>query len=98
MAAMVSLEAMRELAELSMLHLTDEELERLAGEMDSILTYIGQLERVSLDTAAPAVGSVYNVLREDGHTNQPGQYTEEILAVSPRRSGQYFSAKKILPQ
>jgi aspartyl-tRNA(Asn)/glutamyl-tRNA(Gln) amidotransferase subunit C len=95
---MVTLAAMRELAELSMLHLTDEELERLTGEIDSILAYIGQLERVSTDAAAPSVGAVYNVVREDGQLNTPGSYTEEILSVSPKRSGQYFSAKKILPQ
>jgi Asp-tRNA(Asn)/Glu-tRNA(Gln) amidotransferase C subunit len=46
--------------------------------------------------SVPQVGARYNVFREDMVTNEPDQYTKDILAEMPKTEGRYLSVKKIL--
>lgn len=95
---MLSVEEIRKLARLSRLALTDEEVEKLRGEMDSIIAYVDVIQKVELP--GKPEGSVYldmeNVMREDGTPHAPGVNTEEMLAQAPRREGNYLKVKKIL--
>ena len=85
------------LATLSRIKLTDEEVEKLSGEFDAILDYVGQInEVVESGEIEKKVGVVYNVFRDDEITNEPGAYTEDLLAAMPERHGQYLKVKKIL--
>jgi len=97
---MISADDVKKLARLSRLALTDEEAEKLADDMGSILAYVDTLRKVSLP--AKPRGSVYfdevNVMREDGEPHESGMYTEELLAQAPRREGNYLKVKKIIEQ
>ena len=86
------------LAELARIAVTDEEAAALASEFDSILEYVAQVAEISAGAGAsvPVVGAVANVFREDVETNEPGAYTEALLAAAPKRHGAYIEVKKIL--
>lgn len=55
------------LAQLSRLHLTDDEVNQFADEISSILGYVEQLQKVNLDGLAPTnqVTGLTNVMRAD---------------------------------
>ena len=94
---MISLKEIEKLAELSRLSLTAEEKKTLRKDMDSILGYVDQLQKVSggRDIKKRA-GRVHNVMREDANPHESGIFTEVLISSAPRREGNYIKVKKIL--
>ncbi len=95
MVNMITKDDIKHLADLSRLEVSDAEIVKLTGEIDSILGYVGQI----MDTAGDMkreVPVLHNVMRDDEPTNTPGQYTESILQNAPAREGNYLKVKKIL--
>ncbi len=92
---MITAEDIKHLADLSRMQISDEELVRLTGEIDSILGYVGQIMNTTGDMTRE-VPLLHNVMREDEPTNKPGEFTEAILANAPAREGNYLKVKKIL--
>lgn len=86
------------LASLARIRLSEVELENFESELSSIMTYVSTVSEIVSDDAAsePAVGAVYNVLRKDEVTNNPGQFSEDILNEMPEKDGRYLQVKKIL--
>lgn len=87
------------LGTLSRIKLGDDEVEKLAGEISSILDYVSTIDEVVKEgSLIKEVGVVHNVFREDEVTNEPGSFTEDILNEMPEKEGQYLKVKKILNQ
>lgn len=84
------------LAQLSRIHLTEEEKETLRADLDSILGYIEQIKQVSADSDIIETFPISNVLREDENPNHTGVNREKILNSAPKREGNYVKVKKIL--
>ena len=64
---MIEREQVLHVAKLARLRLTDDEVERMSGELSSILDHIEKINELDLDDVAPTshVIDVENVLRED---------------------------------
>ena len=64
---MIDREQVLHVARLARLRLSDEEVERMSGELSSILDHIEKIEELDLDDVEPTshVVEVENVLRED---------------------------------
>lgn len=94
----VSRDDVKKLAELSRIALSDDEVEKLRGEIDAILAYVDVVQRVELpEGVAPSPHlDLENVMREDGDPHEPGMYTEKMLSQAPRREGAFLKVKKIL--
>ena len=89
----------QKLAHLARIAVTDDEAETLTSEIDAILAYVGAVSEVAgVTSETPHVGPVYNVLREDVVTNDPGQYSEALMAAMPETDGRFMKVKKILQQ
>ncbi|MDE2514562.1 MAG: Asp-tRNA(Asn)/Glu-tRNA(Gln) amidotransferase subunit GatC [Rhodospirillales bacterium] len=86
----------RRIASLARIAVAEEELPRLAGELNSILGWIEQLNEVNVDAVAPMTGAVALALpmREDRVTD--GAQAEAILANAPDRAGEYFAVPKVV--
>jgi aspartyl-tRNA(Asn)/glutamyl-tRNA(Gln) amidotransferase subunit C len=86
------------LAELARIRLKDEEAEKLSGEFESILRYVGEVKEISGKETAPLKESfpVRNVMRADGEGHEPGIHTEMLLDEAPQREASYVKVKKIL--
>ncbi len=93
---MISVKEVEKLAELSRIKLTDDEKEKMASEIGSILGYIEQIKEVSGSGEERRENELTNVMREDAQTNQSHEYTEKILANAPARKDNYFEVKKII--
>lgn len=91
-------EEIAHLATLARIRLSDEELTNLEGELSSIVAYVSTVSDIAADdaNAVPEVGPRYNIFRPDEVTNEPEQYTKDILAEMPKTEGRYMAVKKIL--
>lgn len=88
----------QKLAELSRIEFSDEELEKLCADIDSIVSYIDDIQQVELpEGVSPSPHlALENVMREDGEPHEPGMFTEQMLSQAPRRKGAFVEVKKIL--
>ncbi len=94
---MISLKEIEKLATLSRIALSQEEKEALRKDMDAILGYVEQVQKVSGDlNSEKKAGLLRNVMREDTDPHQSGEFTEILLSAVPKREGQYVKVKKIL--
>ena len=95
---MISADDVVRLAGLARLSLTSDEVEKLRGEIETILSYVDTIQKVALPKTPSAALylDVENVTRADEHPHEPGQFTEELLGQAPRRDGGYLKVKKIL--
>ena len=91
-------EEIAHLASLSRIRVTDAELEKLEAELSSIVSYVSAVSDITGDDAdtAPQLGARHNVFRKDEVTNEPGDYTEALIAEMPDKDGRYMKVKKIL--
>lgn len=94
----VSADDVKKLAELSRLALTEEEVEKLCGEIESIVEYINAVQQVPLPegvAASPHLDLV-NVMRADVSTHEGGAFSKDIIDQFPDKDGDYLKVKKIL--
>ena len=80
---------------LALLEKDAEARERLEGEVEKILAFVGEVQSVVTDNAARDDGKV-NVFRDDAVTVEAGAYREDMLAQAPVSFKQWFLSKKIL--
>jgi aspartyl-tRNA(Asn)/glutamyl-tRNA(Gln) amidotransferase subunit C len=90
-------EEVREIATLSRLELTDQEVANLTQDLDSILGYVAQLRELDTSAVEPMTHAVpFDCpLRED--QVQPSLLLEEALANAPRREANFFQVPRIVP-
>ena len=86
----------RKVAELARLKLPEDEIQAYTSQLEKILSYVEQLQRVETTDIMPTTRAVevVNVLREDAI--QKTDVREEILNQAPEREGDFFRVPKIL--
>lgn len=94
----VTADDVKKLAELSRLALTEAEVQQLGGEIESILAYVAEIQKLPLPegvTASPHL-DIMNVMRDDAHPHEGGAHSKEIVDQFPDKDGEYLRVKKIL--
>ena len=83
-------------AYLARLRLTDEELDRLEGQLNHILDQYAKLSELDTSAIPPTAQTIEleNILRED--VVQPSMAPGEVLANAPEREGDFFVVPAIL--
>jgi aspartyl-tRNA(Asn)/glutamyl-tRNA(Gln) amidotransferase subunit C len=83
-------------ARLARLELSEEERETFGNQMEQILTYMEQLNRLDTTGVEPASHAVpiYNVFRED--EVKPSIPQEEVLAIAPDEEDGHFKVPRII--
>ena len=83
-------------AKLARLELSEEERETFGNQMEQILTYMEQLNRLDTTGVEPASHAVpiYNVFRED--EVKPSIVQEEVLAIAPDEEDRHFKVPRII--
>ncbi len=89
----------RDVAELANLRLTDQEVPRMAREMESILTHIDKMAELNTKDVPPMTQVVYDAgetasLRDDVE-RQPLS-NEEALANAPLSGNGFFKVPKVI--
>ena len=92
----ISREEVSKVAELAKLKLNEEQLKNHATQIEKILEYINQLEKIDT-TNVPCTTraiEVTNVVRSD--INEKYKNRDEILDLAPSREDDFFKVPKII--
>ena len=86
----------KKVAQLARLELNDGEINNHAEQLEKILVYIEQLEKINTDDVPCTTRAieVINVFRKDEKKNF--DCTEELLELGPSREDEYFKVPKII--
>ncbi|GGI99839.1 aspartyl/glutamyl-tRNA(Asn/Gln) amidotransferase subunit C [Alicyclobacillus cellulosilyticus] len=92
----ISEDTVRQVAKLARLAVSDEEAQRLAPQLDEILSYAEQLQEVDLKGVAPTSHPfpLFNVLREDEPRKSFPR--EVMLANAPDTDGEQVRVPAVL--
>lgn len=95
---MISRADVEHVARLARLGLTDDEIERMQGQLNRILEAIGQLQSVDTSAVGPTaqVIALENVMREDDPSQ--GLRREAALANAPLREGDHLRVPVVLEE
>ena len=95
---MITRAEVEHVARLARLGLTDDEVERMAGQLNRILEAIGQLQSVDTSSVGPTaqVIALENVMRDD--VARPGINRDAALANAPLREGGLLRVPVILEE
>ena len=92
----INKEEVKKVAHLARLELNEHEINNHAEQLEKILEYIKQLEKIDTDDVPPTTRAieVINVFRKDEKKNS--DCIEELLELSPSREDKFFKVPKIL--
>ena len=92
----ITKEEVKKVAHLARLELNENEINNHAQQLEKILDYIRQLEKIDTDdvTCTTRAIEVVNVVRKDEMKNF--ESTQELLELGPSREDKYFKVPKII--
>jgi aspartyl-tRNA(Asn)/glutamyl-tRNA(Gln) amidotransferase subunit C len=94
---MITVAEIENLAKLARIKIDDSEKQGLTKEIDSILAYIDQIKKATVDMDyTPTVGAMHNITREDVARVVSAEDRERLLNAAPDREGDFVAVKKIL--
>ena len=92
----ITQEEVKKVAHLARLELNENEINNHSEQLEKILDYIRQLEKINTDDIPCTTRAieVTNVFRKDEKKNS--DCTEELLELGPSREDKYFKVPKII--
>lgn len=94
---MITVTGIEKLAQLARIKLDDAEKQGLTKDIDSILTYVDQIKKATVDMDyTPILGAVHNAFRDDVVIKD--EHREALLNESPDREKDFIAVKKIIAQ
>ena len=92
----VSNEQVRHIAKLARIAMSDEEIERLAPELNNILGWVEQLGEVNTDGVEPLTAVIDQKLRLRDDVVNDGNIRDEVLANAPDAQHGFFAVPKVI--
>ena len=94
--ASITPDDVEKVAKLARLNLPKERIGRFAVQLESILDYVAQIQKVDMTGVEPMAHAVplHNVFRED--VVEPSLSLEEVLRNAPERDGAFFKVPKVI--
>ncbi len=94
--SVITTDDVRQVAWLARIDLSPEELQKLSAQLDTILSYVTQLQAVPTDSIEPTshVLPLSNITRPDRH--QPSPNPEDVLTLAPARHGNLVKVPKVV--
>ena len=96
----ITLEDVRKVAKLCRLEIPEDDIEKYSNQLEGILEYIAQLEKIDTLNVPPTTRAVevVNVFREDTIVSSSSDIRDKILDLAPQREGEFFRVPKILSE
>ena len=92
----VSTEQVRHIAKLARIAMSDEEIERVAPELNNILGWVEQLGEVDTDGVEPLTAVIDQKLRLRDDAVTEGNIRDEVLANAPEAQHGFFAVPKVI--
>jgi len=92
----INSEDVLKVAKLARLDLPEEQIETYTTQLEKILDYVAQLEKINTDNISPTTRAVevVNVTREDNVAKT--DIREELINLAPEREGDFYRVPKIM--
>ena len=86
----------KKVAKLARIEISDDELIKYSNQLEKILNYVAELEKIDTNNITPTTRAVevVNMMREDVPENT--KVREKLLDLAPHREGDFFRVPKIL--
>ena len=94
----ISSDEVKKVAQLARLELNESEIQKHAEQLENILGYIKQLEKIDTENIPCTTRAieVVNVLRKDDKKDY--ENSEELLDLAPSRENRFFKVPKIISE
>ena len=92
----VTNEQVRHIARLARIAMSDEEIERLAPELNNILGWVEQLGEVNTDGVEPLATVIDQKLRLRDDVVNDGDIRDKVLANAPEAQHGFFAVPKVI--
>jgi len=92
----VSNDQVRHIAKLARIAMSDEEIERLAPELNNILGWVEQLGEVNTDGVEPLTAVIDQKLRLRDDVVNEGDIRDDVLANAPEAQHGFFAVPKVI--
>ena len=86
----------KKIASLARIAITDEEVAKIAPELDNILGWIEQLGEVDTSGVAPMTAVIPNHLRLRDDVVTDGNVRDKVLANAPQAEHGFFTVPKVI--
>jgi aspartyl-tRNA(Asn)/glutamyl-tRNA(Gln) amidotransferase subunit C len=92
----ISLDQVHEVAKLARLDLPVDRLQKLTGQLESILEYVAKIGEVDVTNIEPMAHALplHSVFRED--VIEPSLPLEKVLMNAPETDGPFFKVPKVI--
>ena len=92
----LSRDVVAKVAKLARIRLTQTEEESLVAELNTILSYVEQLQQANVEGVEPLAHCLplENAFRAD--EQEPSLAVDDVLANAPKRAGEFYSVPAIL--
>ena len=92
----INSDEVKKVAQLARLELNESEINQHAGQLEKILDYINQLEKINTDNVPCTTRAieVINIFRKDEKKDY--ENSEELLDLAPSREKKFFKVPKII--
>ncbi|MSO92686.1 MAG: Asp-tRNA(Asn)/Glu-tRNA(Gln) amidotransferase subunit GatC [Rhodospirillales bacterium] len=86
----------KKIALLARIKVPESELDSLAGELSSILTWVEQLNKIDTGNVQPMAGGGHLALPKRADAVTDGGAPEKVLANAPERVETYYAVPKVV--
>ena len=86
----------RRVARLARLKVNEEDLPRLAGELNAILSFVEQLNEVNIENVVPLTSVVNAAMRMRDDVVTDGHYAKAITQNAPASEDEFFMVPKVV--
>ena len=92
----ITSDEVKKVAQLARLELNESEITQHVGQLEKILDYINQLEKINTENTPCTTRAieVINILRKD--ENKDYENSEGLLDLAPSRENKFFKVPKII--
>jgi aspartyl-tRNA(Asn)/glutamyl-tRNA(Gln) amidotransferase subunit C len=92
----VDLATVKRVARLARIAVSEEEAERMTGELNGILGFVAQLDEVNVDGVEPLTSIIPMALRRRDDVVTDGAKVEDIIANAPQSEENFFVVPKVV--
>ena len=92
----VDLATVKRVARLARIAVSEEDAERMTGELNAILGFVAQLDEVNVDGVEPLTSIIPMALRRREDAVTDGAKAEDIIANAPASEENFFAVPKVV--
>ena len=89
-------DTVRRIARLARIHIPDEDLEPLAGELSNIIGWVEQLAEVDTEGVEPMTSVTEMTLKQRKDEVSDAGYPDRVLSNAPDRVNDFFTVPKVV--